>query len=293
MRVAIVGSADNWHLRDLRRAAGDRFELVPVTFRSLAADVRPEALFAACEGTPLREVDAVLVRSMPPASLEQVVFRMDLLGELERNGQTVVNAPRALETAVDKFLTTAKLRRAGLTVPRTVAAQTPLDAMAAFADLGGDVVVKPLFGGEGRGIARICDEAIAERTFRLLTQLGCLIYLQPFIPHEGYDLRVLLIGGEAWGVRRRNSRDWRTNVSRGAVAEPIALDDSLVETARRAAAAVGAVVAGVDLLPGKDGRLYAIEVNAVPGWRALAQACQVDIARRMLDFLADQVRGAC
>jgi ribosomal protein S6--L-glutamate ligase len=60
--------------------------------------------------------------------------------------------------------------------------------------------------------------------------------------------------------------------------------------ARRAAAAVGAPLAGVDLLPGRDGRMYAIEVNAVPGWKGLGKAIQVDVARVVVDFVAAEVR---
>ena len=66
--------------------------------------------------------------------------------------------------------------------------------MAAFAVLGGDVVLKPLFGSEGRGIARLEDEAIALRAFKLLEQLGSVLYLQRFIQHEGCDLRLLVVG---------------------------------------------------------------------------------------------------
>jgi ribosomal protein S6--L-glutamate ligase len=44
------------------------------------------------------------------------------------------------------------------------------------------------------------------------------------------------------------------------------------------------MIAGVDLLPGRDGQVYAIEVNAVPGWKALAAALHVDVARLVLDF---------
>ena len=60
--------------------------------------------------------------------------------------------------------------------------------------------------------------------------------------------------------------------------------------ARRAAAAVGAPLAGVDLLPGRDGKLYAIEVNAVPGWKGLARALGVDVARLVLEFVAGEAR---
>ena len=227
---------------------------MPATFRDLSSALATGSLTATSVGVDLRSVDAVLVRTMPPGSLEQVVFRMDLLAQLEGAGVLVVNPPKAIEAAVDKYLTTARLQAAGLTVPRTIVCQTVDDALSAFAALGGDVVVKPLFGAEGRGIARLQDAAVAQHAFSLLVQSGAVLYLQEFVPHEGSDLRVLIVGERAWAMRRRNPLDWRTNVSRGATPEPAELTAELEELARRAADAVGAPVAGVDLLPGATGR---------------------------------------
>jgi RimK family alpha-L-glutamate ligase len=203
----------------------------------------------------------------------------------------VVNPPRALEAAVDKYLSLAKMQLAGLPVPCTFCCQTVDDAMSGFEQLGGDVVVKPLFGSEGRGITRVSDEALALRAFKLLAQMGSVIYLQEFVPHEGYDVRVLLIGEEAYAVRRSHSKDWRTNVSRGATCEAIQPSQRQREMARAAAKAVGATVAGVDILRAPDGKEYVIEVNAVPGWKALAVAHEVDVSRRVLDFLARSAAG--
>ena len=285
MHIAVLASPDSWYLRDLQRAAGEH-RLTQVTFRQMvsALDGRRETVTSG--EIALNSVDCILVRTMPPGSLEQVVFRMDVLGRLEAAGKLVINPARAVEAAVDKYLASAKLQAAGLTIPRTMVCQTADDAMLAFATLGGDVVLKPLFGSEGRGIARLTDEALALRAFKMLEELRAVIYLQEFIKHEGADLRVLLIGDQALGMRRSNPLDWRTNVSRGAKAEPLELTDDLVSMARAAAEAIGAPLAGVDLLPGKDGQLYAIEVNAVPGWKALAAVTGVDVARLVIGYIA-------
>ena len=48
-------------------------------------------------------------------------------------------------------------------------------------------------------------------------------------------------------------------------------------------------MAGVDLLPGRDGELYTIEVNAVPGWKALSATLGVDVARMVIDYVATTV----
>jgi len=291
MKIAVLGAATSWYVDDLRRAAGDRHEIVPVGYRQLSSQVEAGAVGVHSGDVDLRRFDAVLVRSMPPGSLEQVVFRMDALANLVGAGVQVVNPPRAIEVAVDKYLATTRLREAGLLVPATTVCQTVDQALEAFAALGGDVVVKPLFGSEGRGITRVSDEAIALRVFKALEHIGAVIYLQQFVEHEGCDLRLLVAGDEVIGMRRRHPHDWRTNISRGAVAEPLEVTAELADIAQQAARAVGAPIGGVDLLPGKDGQLYAIEVNAVPGWQALARVSEIDVARRLLSLL-DRSRKA-
>jgi tetrahydromethanopterin:alpha-L-glutamate ligase len=287
LRIACLAAADSWYYRDLVRAGQDRHELTSVSYKSLAARMRGGIVeFLSMSTAALNDIDAVLVRSMPPGSLEQTVFRMDALARLEAAGVTVVNSAKAIEAAVDKYLATARLQAAGLLAPPTAVCQTTAEALAAFEWLGGDVVVKPLFGGEGRGITRATDAAVARRVFAALEQVGAVLYLQQFVPHDGVDWRLLVIGEEVLGMRRVNPDDWRTNISLGGRGEPLEVTLELSQLARRAADAVGASVAGVDLLPGRDGRLYALEVNAVPGWRALAAVTGVDVAARVLSHIS-------
>ena len=287
MNIAVLAARDSWYFRDLQRAAGERQQLTAISYKSLASQVNGAALGIQSGDSRLSEFDDVLVRSMPPGSLEQVVFRMDALGRLEASGVRVVNSARAIEAAVDKYLATAKLQAAGLLVPPTIVCQTAADGLAAFETLGGDVVVKPLFGGEGRGIMRVSDAAIARRVFMSLEQIGAVLYVQKFVPHDGVDWRLLVVGDEVLGMKRVNPDDWRTNISLGARPAPLEVTAELAQLARRAAEAVGATVAGVDLLPARDGRLYAIEVNAVPGWKALGEVTGVDVAARVLRLVAN------
>jgi len=288
MRLGVLGSSESWYLKDLTRAAASAHSIVPITFRDLASNIHDEKLRVTSQTVDLASLDALLVRTMPPGSLEQVVFRMDALQQIEAAGTLVLNPPRSLEIAVDKYLATAKLQAAGLMVPRTIVCQTEDEAMDAFARLDGDVVCKPLFGAEGRGIARLNDEALALRAFKMLAQLGAVIYLQEFIDHEGYDIRLFVLGDNLFGIERHNPLDFRTNVSRGAKTRPFTATSQQADLARRAAQAVGAPLAGVDFLPGKDGNLYAIEVNAVPGWRALARTLDIDIAERVIDYIVSR-----
>jgi len=270
MHITLLSGGDGWHVRDLLRAAamhGHTAEIVD--FRRLHSSSEMP--------------DAVIVRTMPPGSLEQVVFRMDLLHAWQDAGVRVLNPPRALEVCVDKYLCNVRLEAAGLRVPPTVVCQHADVALEAFERLGGDVVVKPLFGSEGRGMVRVSDPELAWRTFRAIERTQQVLYLQKFIAHPGWDLRAFVSRGRVLATMRRVAHDdWRTNVAQGAIAERWKLSPELEELALRASEAVGAVVAGVDLLPGPSGECYVLEVNAVPGWRALASVAGIDVAAELI-----------
>ncbi|VTU02629.1 alpha-l-glutamate ligase : Conserved protein (Fragment) OS=Gemmata sp. Wa1-1 PE=4 SV=1: RimK [Gemmataceae bacterium] len=281
MRIAILSGGTGWHVQDVLRAASELGHVAAVVdFRSLAAGVEAEP-------QPLAGFDAALVRTVPAGSLEQVIFRMDVLHAAAARGLRVVNPPRAVETCVDKYLTNVRLANAGLPTPPTHVAQRADDAFEAFGQLGGDVVIKPVFGAEGRGMQRITDRELAWRTFRVLEHTSQLIYQQRFVAHPGYDYRVFVMGGRVWAAMRRIGTEWRTNVAQGGRTERAELSDAAVSLALHAAEVVGCDIAGVDLLPGPNGELYVIEVNAVPGWKALAATCGLDVAKEVVRFVAE------
>lgn len=285
MRVAILSRGSGWHVQDLLRAGCSR---------SLSADALDFRQLSA--GVPLRQpldgYDAAIIRTMPAGSLEQIIFRMDALHAAADRGVAVLNPPRVIECCVDKYLTTVRLAQRGLPTPATVVCQKAQDALEVFATLGGDVVVKPLFGAEGRGMLRITDHELAWRTFHAIEQTGGVIYLQQFIRHPGWDVRAFVIDDVVVAaMQRRNALDWRTNVAQGGTAQTIELCSEARELAREAARATGAIIAGVDLLHDESGQWYVIEVNAVPGWRTLAPLSGIDLAGAVLDCLMQRVHN--
>jgi ribosomal protein S6--L-glutamate ligase len=294
-----------WHVADLKRAAGElgiRLHALPFPRVSATAGAADRAWkrerrgsqpTVAAGGFDLAAGDGVLVRMMPPGSLEQVVFRMDVLHTLAASGVPVLNPPRAVEAAVDKYLSLALLEASGMDVPATWVGESATEALEAFDTLGGDVVVKPLFGSEGRGLVRISEMEVAWRTFHALERIGAVLYLQRFVRHPGHDIRVFVLKGAVLGAMRRRAApaEWRTNVSLGGRALACRLDQQTEQCALRAARAVGAEMAGVDLIHDLDReRLLVLEVNAVPGWRAFAQVTGIDVAAAILATLRDSGR---
>jgi RimK family alpha-L-glutamate ligase len=274
MRVAILGSTGGWHAQRLERALtarGHECSFAPVTRMVGRVDGG-----VAVRG--LETCDAVVVRGMPRGSLEQVIFRVDALHALAAVGVRVVNAATAIERTVDKFLASALLTAAGVATPRTVVCERAEDALEAFAELGSDVVVKPLFGSMGFGMTRIDDADVAARVFRALELERAVYYLQETL--TGMDVRALVVGGRVVGAIERVGDGWRANLARGASARALELDDPRRHLCVQAAAAVGADYAGIDLLGDQ-----VLEVNGIPGWHGLERACGVDVAAALVEHL--------
>lgn len=285
MRIAILGKPKAWYTKELERAFNTRgieTDCFSVTglVGSIGVDQR---LLVGNES--LGEYQVVFVRAIPGGSLEQIIYRMDALHWLENAGVRVVNSPGAIERGVDKYYTLTLMKNAGLSVPRTIVTERFDDAMAAFSELGGDVVVKPLFGSEGRGMVRVSDGDTAYRVFRALELGRYIYYLQEFIPHGYEDIRVFVVGDKAVAAMKRRGATWKSNISNGARAEPLRIDQALANMSITAAKALGAEYAGVDILPKEDGGYSLIEINTIPGWKGLKKATGFDAAGYLADYV--------
>lgn len=242
------------------------------------------------EGVDLIEdLPALIIRSVGRGSLEEIIFRMDLLHTLGRRGVLVVNPSKAVERCVDKYYALVLLEECGLPVPRTVVTESVEEALKAFDELGGDVVLKPLFGSRGVGSTHIFDVDIAERVFESVRFHHGVLYLQEFVPHGNSDIRAFVVGGRVVAAMRRVGDSWKTNVSQGARPMAIQLNEELETLAIKAAKVVDCKVAGVDVLEGENGPLI-IELNSQPGWRGLQSVTQVDIADCIVDYVLSEVK---
>jgi RimK family alpha-L-glutamate ligase len=157
--------------------------------------------------------------------------------------------------------------------------------LARSAVAGFELVSKPLFGAQGKGLRRLrcpADLPSAEES-------AGVWYLQRYVPPEGgdRDFRVFVIDGEPVAGMARVGASWITNVHRGGKPEPITVGGELGVLAVAAARAVGAVYAGVDLLEERGtGRLFVLEVNSQPAWQGLQTVTRFDIAQALLGAIA-------
>jgi RimK family alpha-L-glutamate ligase len=259
------------------------------TFPRLIAQIGYKPYFKVANLSLLEELDALVIRPIGRGSLEELVFRMDVLYKLERLGFYVINPAEAIEHCVDKYDILAILEDNGIPVPRTVATENLGEALKAFAELGGDVVVKPIFGSRGVGATRVVDSEIASTVFKAITFYHGVIYLQEFVPHGHSDVRAFVIGGYVVAAMRRVAESWKTNFSQGARPVPITLDPALEELAVKSAKAVGCKIAGVDIIEGPNGPMI-VDVNSQPGWRGLQTVTKVNIAKEIVSFVLSELK---
>jgi len=297
VHVAILSARTGWHTDELCRALAEYGHAgVVLPYEKLVGRV-PGGLSRlpgglSSESVPILEADAVLARIIPGGSLEQIIYRVDALHWIEERGVLVVNSPRTIERCVDKFYTTALLHDAGLPTPETVVCEQTDEALAAVRAMG-ECVIKPIFGSLGHGMVRVNEPEVARRIVRSLEQTRTVFYVQKAIDHGGRDIRVFVVGGAVIGAIERRAPDgeWRTNVAIGGSATPFDLPDEWAQLAVRAAHVVGADYAGVDLLPSRDGRIFVLEVNGIPGWEGFQTATGIDVAGAIVGQLVARVKA--
>ena len=237
---------------------------------------------------------------MSGGPFEAVTLRLGVLHALRELGVMVWNDARAIERCVDKSMTSFLLSRAGIPTPATWATESYEQAytIAERETAEGVLVLKPLFGSQGRGLKLIHrpeDLPTIEQT------PGQVYYLQRFIGAErdcGYhDFRILVVQGRIIAAMRRHSNHWITNIKRGGRPVPVVINDEMKALALQAAVAVGANFIGVDIVYGTDDRPAVLEVNSMPAWSGLQKVTSVNIASVLADALvaalaASGLRGA-
>lgn len=295
-RVAIMTDEVGWHTRQLQRALRERgVEGRCIDLADCRVDTTQARHGLVLPGFGRGLPDAVLVRGIAGGSFEQVTRRLGILHALRDLGVPVYNDARAIERSVDKAMTSVLLHQAGVPTPPTWALESVEEAQRLVMRESAArraLVLKPLFGSQGKGLCRVgwVDGAHVPLP-PLRAGYGGLAYLQRFVEAQtspGHDFRVLVVGGRARAAMRRVSAHWVHNVAQGAqcVAQP--LDDAdgpaIARIAEAAARALDMDYAGVDLLPTAEGPTV-LEVNGVAAWQGLQRVTAARIAGLLVDDL--------
>lgn len=288
-RIAIAADKIDWHVKELV-AAFRRCDAyaIPVKLSACGFDTRrPSGVLIKGFGDALP--DAMFVRAIGAGSFEEITLRLGLMHALGESGIAVQNSARAVERCVDKAATSFLLARDGIPTPATWTVQSRAQAEAILRREAahGPLVLKPLFGAQGRGLKLVRSPG----DLPAHEEIAGVYYLQRFVGLDrgGFsDVRLLVSGGRVVAAMRRHASHWITNVKLGGRPEAYLPRQDDTDLAIRAAAVVGAQFAGVDLIRGRDDRASVLEVNSMPGWRGLQSVTHLRIA----DVLAGDFLGA-
>jgi len=221
-------------------------------------------------------------------------YGLAVLTQFEMMGVPVVNGSIAIMRTRDKLRCIQLMSKYDIDIPRTMVVRRPSDISATVDMIGGfPIVMKLLSGTQGIGVILAESMQAIEATLDTLWSLGQDILLQECIKESvGRDVRVIVIGGRIVAAMRRQARigEFRANIHRGGVGTAVKLTSDYERAARRAAKIVGLEIAGVDLLESNEGPKV-IEVNSSPGLEGIEAATGVNVAREIIDHIAQVASG--
>ncbi|MFB3090931.1 MAG: RimK family alpha-L-glutamate ligase [Gammaproteobacteria bacterium] len=290
-QIAIITDDPGWHGRQLKEAlAAHGLSSQYISSMECLINITDSGTqinLPGFESVPL----AVFVRGVPGGTLEQVIFRLNILHTLSEMGIVVYNNPRGIERTVDKAMTSFLLKKAGLPTPETWVCESNEKAEFIYrqeCEQGKKLVIKPLFGSQGIGVHLLDGDTglIHDENF------AGVYYLQSFIDcgdKDSFDIRVFVINGKAIAAMTRRSKSWITNRAQGAQCEPLKLDVELCQLSEAAVKAVGIDYGGVDLIPDTNGRLQVIEVNSIPAWWGLQKVTDFNIASSLINDMVNRL----
>ena len=270
-------------LRDEARAQGHEAVMIDAKQMRLSTQSRPEDL-------GLDEGAVVLERCV------SYIRGLHATAALESMGVEVVNCLDTATVCGNKMLMTLRLSEAGVPTPETHFAFTREAASECARAEGLPLVIKPVIGSWGRGVMPVRDldtlDAVAEMRELSDTPHDRVYYLQRLVDRPPRDIRVVAVGGRAVAAeyREAGSGAFATNVSAGGEPRPCEITGEMAGLARRASAAVGGGVLGIDMMEdlSQGGRLVVHEVNNTVEFKGISTVTGANIPAEIARYAAIQ-----
>ncbi len=290
MKLAILSCAPNaYSTRRLKEAAEQRGHQAKVlNTLKFAIDLERGSPDLYYRQKALSYYDAVL----PRIGASITYYGTAVVRQFQEMDVFCANTAHGISNSRDKLRSLQILSRHHVGIPRTTFVRDKKDVLPAIERVGGaPVVIKLIEGTQGIGV--LLAESVTQATsiVELLQSQKQNVLIQKFVAEsKGKDVRAFVVGDRVVAAMRRvaQGQEFRSNVHRGGIAEPIELDEQYRETAVRCAQILGLQVAGVDMLEGEDGP-QVMEVNSSPGLEGIETCTELDIAGAVIDYIAAQV----
>jgi ribosomal protein S6--L-glutamate ligase len=229
---------------------------------------------------------------LPRIGASITYFGTAVVRQFEQMDVFCANTSAGISNSRDKLRSLQILSRHQIGIPKTTFVRDKKDVLPAIERIGGaPVIIKLLEGTQGIGVLLAESVESARGIIELLQNQRQNVLVQKFVAEsKGRDIRAFVVGDQVVASMRRvaQGQDFRSNVHRGAVTEPVILDETYCETAVRAAQIMGLRIAGVDMLESNEGPQI-MEVNSSPGLEGIERCTQLDIAGAIIDYIAAQV----
>jgi ribosomal protein S6--L-glutamate ligase len=290
MKLAILSCAPNaYSTRRLKEAAEQRGHQAKVlNTLKFAIDLDRGSPDLYYRQKALSNYDAVL----PRIGASITYYGTAVVRQFQEMDVFCANTAHGISNSRDKLRSLQILSRHHVGIPRTTFVRDKKDVLPAIERVGGaPVIIKLIEGTQGIGVLLAESVGQAASIIELLQSQKQNVLIQKFVAEsKGKDVRAFVVGDRVVAAMRRvaQGQEFRSNVHRGGIAEPIELDEQYSETAVRCAQILGLQVAGVDMLEGKDGP-QVMEVNSSPGLEGIETCTDLDIAGSVIDYIAAQV----
>jgi len=290
LKLAILSCAPKaYSTRRLREAAVDRgYDVKVLNTLRFAIDLKPGEPDLYYRQKQLSEYDAVL----PRIGASITYYGTAVVRQFQEMDVFCANTAHGINNSRDKLRSLQILSRHQIGIPQTTFVRDKRDVLPAIKRVGGaPVVIKLIEGTQGIGVLLAESIKAAESIIELLQSQRQNVLIQKFVAEsKGRDIRALVVGDRVVAAMRRvaQGQEFRSNVHRGGVAEPVDLPEAYQATAIRAAQIMGLRVAGVDMLEAKDGP-QVMEVNSSPGLEGIESCTKLDVAGAVIDYIAAQV----
>ena len=290
MKLAILScSPDAYSTRRLKEAAVARGHQADVlNTLKFAIDLERGSPDLYYRQKPLAQYDAAL----PRIGASITYYGTAVVRQFQEMDIFCANTAHGITNSRDKLRSLQILSRHHVGIPRTTFVRDRKDVLPAIERVGGaPVVIKLIEGTQGIGVLLAESVKTAEGIVELLQSQKQNVLIQKFVAEsKGRDIRAFVVGDRVVAAMRRvaQGQEFRSNVHRGGIAEPVELDEEYIQTAVRCTQILGLQVAGVDMLEGKDGP-QVMEVNSSPGLEGIEAATGLDVAGAVIEYIAAQV----
>lgn len=203
-----------------------------------------------------------------------------LLNWAELEGHITINRQSAIYSVFNKSIMSTVLAAGNVKTPRTFFGS--IESLATGIKRESyPIILKPIFGDNSQGllVVRGPEELIG------IDWQDPVALAQEYLPGDGYDLKLYVIGGEVWAVRKPSPfKGPGTPVPASDKAESVQLTPEHEALGRRCGELFNLELYGVDCIETPNG-LLVIEVNDFPNYTSVPEA-----DKKLADYVVRRAR---